>query len=467
MPCKNITNNSNLDLKPHQTLFDAFFPYSQEKLGYDKPFSLNFASDEENHKNPLGKTAHYNPSSYEVTIYTDGRHIKDILRSLSHELVHHAQNCRGEFGKELDTSPGYAQEDGHLRNMEKEAYLKGNLLFRDWEDNYKQTFMENKTMKKLHGIIRKVLKEELNKRKNLDEEKTEKLQESRAPTTGPRLKELVRKELRKVLSEQDWTSAYRPADDTKGDRSPYSPAMSMQSQTPAGAADLAVGKASEYEFEPMVIRGRVDPEVAELQAFLKYKGHSLGSSGPKRDGVDGVIGRKTRTAMAAEGLSGSRRKLNRLAKSGDAMIEIPGGIQYSAFGTDEDIAALYKSLGISAVKIAAAKKKRDVTIADYKQKLQAAGQERERKVAREPAIAPADPSEPVDWKQKLKDTPSAPGFDARRKFLKRNIKESREGFQESKADKDLQEGVQPSKKLPMYKIRDNKVFEILVEESTK
>jgi hypothetical protein len=172
--------------------------------------------------------------------------------------------------------------------------------------------------------------------------------------------------------------------------------------------------------------------------------------------------------MAAEGLSGSRRKLNRLAKSGDAMIDIPGGIQYSAFGTDEDISALYKSLGISAVKIAAAKKKRDVTIADYKQKLQAPGQERDRKVAREPLVGlPADPSEPVDWKQKLKDTPSAPGFDARRKFLKRNIKESREGFQESKAYKNLQEGVQPSKKLPMYKIRDNKVFEILVEESTK
>ena len=159
MPCKNITNNSNLDLKQYQSLFDDFFPYSQERLGYDKPFSLNLTSDEENYKNPLGKTAHYDPSSYEVTIYTDGRHIKDILRSLSHELVHHAQNCRGEFGKGLDTSAGYAQEDGHLRNMEKEAYLEGNLLFRDWEDQKKQK-TEVKKMN-LKEMVKKELKKVL------------------------------------------------------------------------------------------------------------------------------------------------------------------------------------------------------------------------------------------------------------------------------------------------------------------
>lgn len=40
------------------------------------------------------------------------------------------------------SSSTYAQDDEHMRNMEKEAYLKGNLLFRDWEDfykNYRQT----------------------------------------------------------------------------------------------------------------------------------------------------------------------------------------------------------------------------------------------------------------------------------------------------------------------------------------
>ena len=31
----------------------------------------------------------------------------------------------------------YAQNDEHMRNMEKEAYLQGNLLMRDFEDNFK------------------------------------------------------------------------------------------------------------------------------------------------------------------------------------------------------------------------------------------------------------------------------------------------------------------------------------------
>ncbi len=150
-------------MEKYKPLFDNFFPYTQKTLGYDRPFALNFMSDQENYQNPLGKTAYYDPSSHEITIYTDGRHIKDILRSISHELVHHAQNCRGEFDGGLETGPGYAQKDDKLRNMEKEAYLQGNLLFRDWEDNYKQVFMENREMKKLRAMVRKILKEELAK----------------------------------------------------------------------------------------------------------------------------------------------------------------------------------------------------------------------------------------------------------------------------------------------------------------
>jgi len=57
---------------------------------------------------------------------------------VSHELVHHAQNCAGAFKGGLNTEPGYAQKDDHMRNMEKDAYKRGNMCFRDWEDQYKQ-----------------------------------------------------------------------------------------------------------------------------------------------------------------------------------------------------------------------------------------------------------------------------------------------------------------------------------------
>ena len=111
-----------------------FFPYSQEQLGFDQPATIIFQSDEDNSGKMLGKTAYYDPAQMEVVLYVDGRHPKDIMRSLSHELVHHAQNCRGDFSTNAETPEGYAQTDPHLRKMEREAYTKGNLIFRDYED---------------------------------------------------------------------------------------------------------------------------------------------------------------------------------------------------------------------------------------------------------------------------------------------------------------------------------------------
>tara|TARA_Y100000034_G_scaffold20628_3_gene23630 strand:- start:21566 stop:23824 length:2259 start_codon:yes stop_codon:yes gene_type:complete len=163
MPCKAINNKSGLNLDQHQEMLNSFFPYTQEKLGYDQDFSLNLLSDQSNSEKPLGKTAYYDPEAYEITIYVDGRHIKDIMRSMSHELVHHSQNCRGEFKGGIKTDDGYAQQDGHLRSMEKEAYLQGNMLFRDWEDNYKRdnSLKESKLMDT--NTLRQLVTEQMQK----------------------------------------------------------------------------------------------------------------------------------------------------------------------------------------------------------------------------------------------------------------------------------------------------------------
>ena len=132
-----IKNLSEKDLKETEAILKKFVPYAQKQLGYDQPVKLMFISDPDNATNPLGKTAHYQPGTKVVTIYVDERHPKDIMRSVSHELVHHAQNCRGEFDKTPAMGDGYAQADEHLREMEREAYEKGNLIFRDFEDGLK------------------------------------------------------------------------------------------------------------------------------------------------------------------------------------------------------------------------------------------------------------------------------------------------------------------------------------------
>ena len=120
-------------------MIKRFLPYAQEKMGFNEPPKLFLKGSAENAEDPLGKTAFYDPAAKAITVFITGRHPKDIMRSISHELVHHAQNCRGEFDSPGEMGAGYAQTNDHLRNMEREAYEKGNMCFRDWEDSIKST----------------------------------------------------------------------------------------------------------------------------------------------------------------------------------------------------------------------------------------------------------------------------------------------------------------------------------------
>ena len=130
-----INNHTDRDLSKLTKTFNSFEEYARKKLNYDKPFTLNFRSDSENAGDMFGKTAYYDPTNMDITIFVDDRHNKDMLRSISHEMVHHTQNCRGDFDNIHELGEGYAQKDPHLRSMEAEAYLIGNgFLVRDFED---------------------------------------------------------------------------------------------------------------------------------------------------------------------------------------------------------------------------------------------------------------------------------------------------------------------------------------------
>ena len=98
---------------------------------------LVLKQDKENASKTLGRTAYYDPENLTIALYITGRHPKDVLRSYAQELIHHVQNERGDLHIGDASNPQYAQQDDHLRNMEKEAYLEGNLLMRDFEDNFK------------------------------------------------------------------------------------------------------------------------------------------------------------------------------------------------------------------------------------------------------------------------------------------------------------------------------------------
>ena len=130
-------NSKNKIHKNNKKYFDSLLMYLKKELKITKPVKIVFEDDEKNSKKVLGRTGGYTNEENKIHIFVTGRHIKDIMRSLAHEMVHHRQNIRGEFDKNEPTIHGYAQKNPHLRKMEKEAFLKGNMLFRDWEDNYK------------------------------------------------------------------------------------------------------------------------------------------------------------------------------------------------------------------------------------------------------------------------------------------------------------------------------------------
>ena len=181
----NIKNNSSHDLSQLTNLVREFYPYAKKHMGFNRDANIFFESDLQNAKNPLGKTAYYNPEDFSVTIYVDGRHPKDIMRSVSHELVHHHQNCDGKLDNIGPTHEGYAQSDTYLREMEEDAYKRGNLVFRDWENqkNIKEIRKMKVTKEELKNFVYEAMKELLAEQSRTD------LPDRARPEGGRRLDE--------------------------------------------------------------------------------------------------------------------------------------------------------------------------------------------------------------------------------------------------------------------------------------
>ena len=95
---------------------------------------IKIRHDEDNSKNFFGRTAYYDPNVKEIVLFVDGRHNKDIVRSFSHEMVHHIQNLEGRLNNIHTTN---TTEDKNLLEIEAEAYMQGNITFRNWEDSLK------------------------------------------------------------------------------------------------------------------------------------------------------------------------------------------------------------------------------------------------------------------------------------------------------------------------------------------
>ena len=100
-------------------------------------------NDVPNAKEFLGSTAYYDPNNMTIVLYTEGRHPKDIVRSFSHEMVHHIQNLEDRLGNIQTTN---TQEDEHLDKLEQEANLIGTMTFRNWTDTLNEAIVGDKVV---------------------------------------------------------------------------------------------------------------------------------------------------------------------------------------------------------------------------------------------------------------------------------------------------------------------------------
>jgi hypothetical protein len=111
----------------------SLYFYLASKLQIREVPKVVFTKDQQNADNPFGLTGYYDPKSKTIRLFITDRHDTDILRSFAHEVIHHWQNENGTLGNAA-SGAHYAQNDENLRKREMEAYLFGNILFRDWQD---------------------------------------------------------------------------------------------------------------------------------------------------------------------------------------------------------------------------------------------------------------------------------------------------------------------------------------------
>lgn len=119
-------------LMPHIVSLTGYMV--ENGLAIDDAPEIHFVDDPNNAKDIFGRTAYYDPSEKSITLYITGRHPKDILRSFAHEMIHYYQDCEDRLHQTYTTD---INEDDRLMELEREAYEKGNMYFRSWENNLK------------------------------------------------------------------------------------------------------------------------------------------------------------------------------------------------------------------------------------------------------------------------------------------------------------------------------------------
>ena len=111
----------------------SFFKENGIDLGEKTP-EISFDASPASRFDVFAPTGHYNFTNDEITLRTDNRHAKDIMRTLCHELIHAWQYRRDPEGYMKFDKTGNLKDNAELLEYEREAYERGNVLFRMWTE---------------------------------------------------------------------------------------------------------------------------------------------------------------------------------------------------------------------------------------------------------------------------------------------------------------------------------------------
>jgi len=125
-------------INKEKDIINSFVDYATDFLGIEtKPnIKLDHSAISAYENRSFGS---YSPSENFIRVSVDKRHLADVLRTIGHELVHHAQNEQGILNNESGLTGSEHENEANslaavlLRNFGKE----NPLIYEDYENPYR------------------------------------------------------------------------------------------------------------------------------------------------------------------------------------------------------------------------------------------------------------------------------------------------------------------------------------------
>jgi len=87
-----------------------FLKFLHDQLDINAPFKVKFTSVRDG---DLKTYAYYDKTSGDMKVYTNGRGLADVLRSVAHEMVHHLQNQRQQLNVQHPDVGGQVEDEAN------------------------------------------------------------------------------------------------------------------------------------------------------------------------------------------------------------------------------------------------------------------------------------------------------------------------------------------------------------------